>query len=155
MNTHSSCVIDASVVIKIFLQEDLSEEVQQIIDDIYLDIREPMSLIVPDLFFVECANILRAKVRFNGYPPQTALQAMRYLRGLTIPAISTADLIEDALSIAFIHDITAYDAVYVALAAQHQIPLLTANTRLVQQLQGGPCVLLGIEEYLALAAGEQ
>ncbi len=155
MKTCSSCVVDASVVIKIFLQEDLSEEVQQIIDDIYLDTTESATLLVPDLFFVECANILRSKVRFDGYPPQTAVHAMRYLRALAFPTTSTAELVEDALSIAFIHDLTAYDAVYVALAAQKGIPLLTADARLVQKLQGSRYDLISIEDYLTVTTPDQ
>ncbi len=149
MKICSSCVIDASVLIQIFLQEELSEAVQQIIDDTYLNTAEPVSLIIPDLLFVECANILRSKVRFNGYPPKTALQAMCYLRALALPTTSTADLVEEALAIAFIYDLTAYDAVYVALAAQKSIPLLTADARLVQKLQESPYELISIEDYLA------
>jgi len=144
-----NCVVDASVMIELFLQEDLSEAVQQIVDEIVLNVAGPTPLLVPDLFYVECGNILRSKVRFNGYPPQTAIQAMRYLRELALPTTSTADLVEDALAIAFVYDITAYDAVYVALAAQHGIPLLTADAKLVQQLQGSPYELIGIEDYLA------
>jgi predicted nucleic acid-binding protein len=136
-------------MIKLFLQEDLSEAVQQIVDEIVLNAASPTALIVPDLFFVECANILRSKVRFNGYPPQTAIQAMRYLLELALPTTSTADLVEEALAIAFVYDLTAYDAVYVALAAQHGIPLLTADARLVQQLHGTAHELIGIEDYLA------
>jgi len=149
MKTGFSCVIDASVVIKIFLQEDLSEEVQQIIDDNYLNSAEPASLIVPDLLFVECANILRSKVRFDGYPPKQALEALHYLRSLALPATSNAELIEEALAIALIYEITAYDAIYVALTAQNNIPLLTADARLVQRLQGSPYDLISIEDYLS------
>lgn len=148
MSDNVPCVVDASVMIKLFLQEELSEAVQQIVDDLMLNTASSVALIVPDLFFVECANILRSKVRFNGYPPQTAIQAMRYLRELALSTTPTADLVEDALAIAFVYDISAYDAVYVALAAQRGLPLLTADTRLVQQLQGSPHELIGIEDYL-------
>lgn len=149
MSDAMSCVVDASVMIKLFLQEDLSEAVQQIVDDIVLNAAISTLLIVPDLFFVECANILRSKVRFNGYPPQTAIQAMSYLRELALPTTPTTDLVEDALAIAFVYDLTAYDAVYVALAAQHDLPLLTADARLVQQLHGSQYTLINIKDYLA------
>ena len=143
----SPCVIDASVGIKLFLQEEQSEDVQEIFDS-YLDESVPASLCTPDLFFVECANILRSKVRFSGYPPQTAIQAMTYLRALAIPATSTADLVEDALAITCTHEITAYDAVYVALAARKSLPLLTADDRLIRKLQGSAYQLLNIGDYL-------
>jgi predicted nucleic acid-binding protein len=141
-------VVDATVMTKLFLQEDLSEAVQQIVNDIVVNAVTPATFIVPDLFFVECANILRSKVRFNGYPPQVAIKAMRYLRSLTLPTTPTADLVEEALAIAFVYDLTAYDAVYVALASQHGLPLLTADTRLVERLHGSPYSLIGIEDYL-------
>jgi len=143
-----NCVVDAGVMIKLFLREELSEAVQQIVDEIVLNAASPTALIVTDLFFVECANILRSKVRFNGYPPQIAIQAMRYLRELALPTTSTADLVEEALAIAFVYDLTAYDGVYIALAARHCIPLLTADAKLVQQLHGSPHELISIEKYL-------
>jgi len=149
MSDNMTCVVDASVMIKLFLQEELSEAVQRIVDEIVLNAAGPAPLLVPDLFYVECGNILRSKVRFNAYPPQTAIQVMHYLRELVLPTTPTADLVEEALAIAFVYDLTAYDAVYVALAAQHNIPLLTADAKLVQQLQGSPHEIIGIEEYLA------
>ena len=50
------CVVDASAGIKLFLDEPLSERADTLFDHLSDD--PPARFHVPDLFFVECANIL-------------------------------------------------------------------------------------------------
>ena len=47
-------VVDASVGIKLFVEEEFSEKVQALFD--LLAKNPPTKLFVPDLFYVECAN---------------------------------------------------------------------------------------------------
>ena len=64
------CVVDASVGIKLFLREPLSDAAHAFFAHLAED--PPARLFVPDLFFVECANILWKYVRRFGYPvPRT------------------------------------------------------------------------------------
>ncbi len=130
----SACVVDASVGIKLFVEEPLSD----VADSLFAELaNNPLArFYVPDLFFVECANILWKYVRRFQYPPQNARQDMADLRALALLTVSTADLISPALELAIAYDITTYDASYAALARQLSLPLITADERLVRKLAG-------------------
>ncbi|MHB0999978.1 MAG: type II toxin-antitoxin system VapC family toxin [Armatimonadota bacterium] len=133
----TTCVVDASVGIKLFLQEDYSEDVQQLFKLSLTDMES--MLIVPDLFFIECTNILWKKVRRGELPEEIAQENVIDLRLLDLQSISTRELMERALEIACIYSITAYDACYAALAEREDIPLVTADKRLGEALPSYIC----------------
>ena len=128
------CVIDASVGIKLFLVEELSDQADRLFNQLRED--PPPQFYVPDLFFAECANVLWKYVRRYGFSAQNARQDVADLRALELVAISSTDLLESALELALAHDITVYDATYAALAAQLELPLVTADASLVRKLKG-------------------
>ena len=57
-------VVDASVGIKLFVEEEFSERVQALFS--HLDADPSAELFVPDLFYIECANILLKNTRRFG-----------------------------------------------------------------------------------------
>jgi predicted nucleic acid-binding protein len=128
------CVVDANVGIKLFLVEPLSEQVDRLFD--HLADTLPARFYVPDLFFVECANILWKYVHRFGYPPEMARQDVADLVRLPVQPVSMAALVEPALSFAIAWQITAYDATYVALAERLALPLVTADETLAHSLAG-------------------
>jgi len=136
MTEHASadCVVDASVGIKLFLIELLSERADALFDRLIGAL--PARFYVPDLFFVECTNVLWKYVRRFGYPPQAAQQNVADLVRLPLQVVFTAALVESALALAGDHEITAYDAAYVALAERLSLPLVTADEALVRRLDG-------------------
>jgi predicted nucleic acid-binding protein len=129
-------VIDASAGIKLFLREPLSEQAVALFAHLASD--PPAHFYVPDLFFVECANILWKYVRRFGYPPEDGAEAMRALQRLRLSSVSTAELIGDAFRLSLEHGLTAYDACYLALAQRLRLPLITADERLAQALRTTP-----------------
>ena len=138
-----ACVVDASVGIKLFVEEDDSAQADRLFQQ--LEEQPDSRFYVPDLFFVECANILWKYVRHFGYPAENARQDVADLRALALLSVSTADLIVSGLELALEYKITAYDACYAALAQQNQIPMITADRPLAQKLQNS-----GIEVMLLL-----
>lgn len=126
------CVVDASVGIKLFLDEPLSDRADALFDHLTDD--PPACLYVPDLFFIECANILWKYVRYHGYPRENAQQDVIDLRNLKLHAVPTQELIEAALQIASEYPITAYDAAYIALSQELNLPLVTADGPLAGRL---------------------
>jgi predicted nucleic acid-binding protein len=125
-------VVDASIGIKLFVLEDGSEKVDSLFQSLTLD--PPSNLFVPDLFYVECANILWKYVQRFSYPAESARQDIADLQMLALHSLPTAALIADALELALELDVTAYDACYAALARRLELPLVTADTLLAQKL---------------------
>lgn len=130
----ADCVLDASVGIKLFLVEPLSDRADALFA--HLTTTPPARFYVPDLFFIECTNILWKYVWCFSYSLQAAQQDVVDLGRLPLQVASTVDLAEAALALAVAHEITAYDAAYVALAQRLSLPLVTADEVLVRRLVG-------------------
>jgi predicted nucleic acid-binding protein len=127
-------VVDASVGIKLFVAEPLSDRADALFAQ--LTAQPPIRLYVPDLFYSECANILWKYVRRFGYPRADAQQAVADLVSLNLRRIAALQLLTEALGIAISRDVTAYDACYVALADRLRLPLITADESLARKLAG-------------------
>ena len=126
------CVVDASVGIKLFVNEPLSDKADALFAHLTAD--PPALLAVPDLFYIECANILWKHVRRFGYAAAAAHKDLADLGKLSLRRISTSSLMVDALTIAIAHGITAYDACYIALAQQLGLPCVTTDEKLARLL---------------------
>lgn len=129
-------VVDASVAVKIFVPEALSVEAQGLFARFAAE--SGAELFVPDLFFVECANVFWKWVQRSAYPVKAAAEHLHDLTGLGLTAIPTQVLVDDALDIALKYRVTAYDACYMAAAMQLRLPLITADEKLVRQVEEGP-----------------
>jgi predicted nucleic acid-binding protein len=82
-------------------------------------------LIAPAMHFWEVANVLRTYVlRGELTPPEAQVFYTTHLRAPIYPIEPWSDNI---LSLALEYQTTAYDAVYIALALAHNIPILTAE----------------------------
>jgi predicted nucleic acid-binding protein len=147
------CVVDASVGIKLFVIEDLSDQADHLFSQ--LTEEPPARFYVPDLFYVECASIIWKYARRFGYPRENARQDVADLRALALMTVSTADLLEPALELALAYDITAYDASYAALAGLLDLPLITADVSLARKLQGSDVVVQALEELKNTLAGSR
>jgi predicted nucleic acid-binding protein len=130
----TSYVLDASVAAKWFLpsnQEPLAVEARDVL-------REYSSgncrFIVPDLFWCEVGNILWKAVRMGRVSRGSAESALKALEALAIRTLPCLPLLGDAMAIALAYDRSVYDSMYVALAAESNLPLLTADERLVNAL---------------------
>jgi len=119
-------VVDASVAIQLFVEEPYSNRAHTLFE------QPDFEFHVPDLIFIECANIFWKIVRRFGRSEQEAENDMFDLTQISFNSIPTRDLAGDALHLALAYSISAYDACYVALAQRLSIPLLTADEKLVQ-----------------------
>jgi predicted nucleic acid-binding protein len=133
MTAPLACVVDASVAVKLYLAEPLAVEAVAL----FGLLADPANVFhVPDLFYVECANIFWKYVRRGGASAAQVTAHLADLLSLPLRRVPMFDLAADTLTLALAHSITAYDASYVALARRMGVPLITADQRLERALVG-------------------
>jgi predicted nucleic acid-binding protein len=132
-------VVDASVGIKLFVNEEFSGQAYALFSHLAAD--PPAELYVPDLFYIECANILLKYVRRFGRSLDDAQADLADLNRLALKSTPTADLMEESLSLASENNLTAYDACYAILARQLDLQLITADKQLA--LAMGSAIFIG------------
>lgn len=125
-------VADASVGVKLCIQEASSDRALAL----FKSALAGNVILIPDLFYIEYANILWKYIQRSGYPEAQAKQDMAYLLHLNLAVTPTADLAPHALDLATRHSISAYDACYVALANLESAVLITADEKLYRRLNG-------------------
>ena len=127
-------VLDASVALKWAIpsaKETLSDESLQLLKR-YVD--GEIDFVVPDIFWAEVGNVLWKGVRQRRWPRALAEAVALDMKERNFQTVSSHSLMPDALEIAFVHDRSVYDCLYVALAIQFKIELITADERLANAL---------------------
>lgn len=122
-------VVDASVAIKWFVEEVHAEAARCLLADEY-------ELLVPDLLWPECGNILWKKVQRGELTADEARLIRAGLEQQPLRHFPSDLLIEPALEIALATGRTVYDSCYLALALLTDCQLVTADQRLFNALQG-------------------
>ncbi len=125
-------VVDASVAIKLYLEEPLSETARTLFAR--LSGEEDIHAWTPDLFVVECANILWKHVRRSAVSPVEAEWFLLRILALELHTVASEETVAEALSLAMSYNISAYDASYVAVARLVDAPLVTADERLIRKV---------------------
>lgn len=113
-------VVDASAVVELLLRTALGHAVADAI-------RADHTLHAPELLGIEVTSVLRALIRTKEIDASVAEQALSDLRALGIECYEHLPLLPRVLSLR--DNLTAYDAVYVALAEGVGAPLLTCDTK--------------------------
>ncbi|MHC5674109.1 type II toxin-antitoxin system VapC family toxin [Nostoc sp.] len=89
------CVVDASVSVKQFIPDPLTAKVNQL----FAHLAYPQTeIFVPDLFYIECANVLWKYARAGSYNVSLIQGNLASLKALPLRAVSTADLMADAVA---------------------------------------------------------
>ena len=130
-------VFDASVIGKWMLPAEREE--------LHLEAREwssrydrgELSIIVPDLLWIEVASLLWKAVRNSRITKQEARLAIVGLRDRELTTVeSTSGLLDAALDIAIAYQTSVYDGIYVALAKETRTLLITADRKLANAVAG-------------------
>jgi len=120
-------VLDSSVVIKWFVPEVDSDLASRLLERYQ---EGGLSLLVPDLLFVEIGNIVWKKCRIQQLEPEDGDAVMEAFQTLELEVTSTAELLEEAYRLATKHQRTVYDSAYIALSLREQVTFVTADRRL-------------------------
>ena len=126
-------IVDASVGIKLFVDEEYSNKVHSLFEQLAAD--PPANLYVPDLFYIECTNILLKYTRRFGRSVEDSRADLVDLSRLSLRVVPTAKLMEDALLLGAEQNITAYDACYAVLASRLALPLVTTDKPLAKAVK--------------------
>jgi predicted nucleic acid-binding protein len=137
-------VVDASSGIKLFIEEEFSEKAHALFS--YLAADPPAELYIPDLFYIECTNILLKYTRRFGRSLEDSRADIADMKLLSLKSTSTAELMEMALLLASEKNLTAYDACYAVLAQNMNISLITADEQLSRAIESS--IFLGDLELL-------
>lgn len=122
-------VVDANVVVKLFVDEEFSDKAQRLFRSSHL------VAYVPDLLYIECTNIFWKYMRRLNLPLHAARQHLHGLRRLRLHKVSLAPFLEPVIHLATQYELSAYDAAYAALAQCLDIPLVTADGKLARKLK--------------------
>uniref|UniRef100_B0SZV9 Ribonuclease VapC n=1 Tax=Caulobacter sp. (strain K31) TaxID=366602 RepID=B0SZV9_CAUSK len=113
-------VVDASVALKWVLDnEDGSSRAISLI--------ETESLIAPDLWLIECANVLVMKARRGLITAEGARAALASIEATPVRIVPTRAHIAAAQAIAFELNKSAYDSLYLAIAVSERATMVTAD----------------------------
>ena len=123
-------VVDASVAVKWFVPEELSTEARQLLAPEY-------ELLAPDLLWAELGNVLWKKHRRRELDQRTAIRLLHDFSQIAIEFHAAERWSETALDLAIRYGVTAYDGLYLALAAGSGCRLVTADRRLFEACRDG------------------
>ncbi len=117
-------VLDASVLIKWFSQEENTEKAIELREQY---IQQTIEILIPELAFLEVINSLRYKKKNE----EELKKIIKNFLDLQIGFVAlTEDLLNKTLKVALENNLTIYDSLYVAIAQFHGCPLITADKEL-------------------------
>jgi predicted nucleic acid-binding protein len=137
-------VLDASVALGLVLGEPWRARAEHIMDSLAAG---STRVVAPWLFDLECASGLVKAVRRRRLDEARALDYLLDLLDLPVDRLQSPASVFNGLGLALEYGISAYDAVYVALAHEEGLPLVTADARLVRALAGSPHAVLHLDEF--------
>lgn len=126
----SSIVADGSLVVKWVVAEEDSDKAKVV--------GLGRTLLAPDLLLVECANILWRHQRRGEIGQDTAMAALTVLQAGPFTWTRDSELVGDACRLSTELNHPVYDCLYLALARQTGVPVVTADLRFAGIVQRFP-----------------
>lgn len=122
----SSFVLDASVTVRWFIEDERSADADAVLGRISGD-----GVLVPALWPYETTNALLAAQRRNRISRVDVATALEFMQNLPVTIAPASALhAERAWSLALARSLTVYDAAYLDLASRHRLPLATFDDAL-------------------------
>jgi predicted nucleic acid-binding protein len=124
-------VIDASVLIKFYVPEILSDRAERLLAKVE---KKEIDLLAPDLIYPEAGNILWKKQRLKELTRSEVEEITDAILSLPLEIEALKSLLPLTVDIAIAYGITVYDASYLSLAKVYETTLITADRKLVDLL---------------------
>ena len=124
-------VIDASVLIKFYVPEILSDRAERLLAKLgNMDI----DLLAPDLIYPEAGNTLWKKQRMKELTRSEVEEITDAILSLPLKIEASKSLLPLAVELATTYGITVYDALYISLTKVYETTLITADRKLAEGL---------------------
>lgn len=124
-----AALLDTSVVVKWFIPEEDSEKAA----NLRLDHgRAELLLHAPDILLMELANALRYSPLMSAEEIPGVLSLFSGLEITIVPF--SQDVLISSVALSLEHDLAVYDAYFLALAQALEMPLITADWRMLSRL---------------------
>ncbi len=143
----AALVIDASVAVKMFIEEDESDLAEALLAGAR---NQEVALLVPELLFAECANVLWKYARRTKMAPSEVDQRAGVFLKIAFESVPVKGLLVSAIQLASAADISVYDALYAVLARDRKLPLVSADEKLLNKLIGHKIDAYSLGNALAL-----
>lgn len=127
-------VLDASVGLKWAIppaDETLSSES---LDLLRQYVKGELDFLVPDIFWAEVGNVLWKGSRQGRWSHASVEQIASEMQARKFRTVPSRALLSGALKIAFAYDRPVYDCLYVALAVESGMEMITADERLANSV---------------------
>lgn len=126
-------VVDASVLVKCYVPEPLSDRARGIM---LSGVEGEAELYAPDIIFGEVGNVLWKKWRRGEIASEEAKDIADALVQLSYVIVTDSSvLLPGALEIALAYERSVYDSLYLALTLAEEALFVTADERLVNSLK--------------------
>jgi|LSQX01.1.fsa_nt_gb predicted nucleic acid-binding protein len=123
-------VLDASAWIRFFLGDGPAipelEKGAQFVE------RNSAAFIAPELILIETAHALTRKVRLNLISRKEQQELWQDMQRMPIELFAACQHVETAIELALTHNLSVYDALYLALAIHAGARLITADVQLAE-----------------------
>jgi predicted nucleic acid-binding protein len=124
-------VVDASVAMRWCFMLDRSDRAANLV-------HSGQRLIAPELLIPEFINAAWRLVVYAGAPPDLAIDSVSEIGRAFEELVPSVALKDRALAIALELRHPAYDCFYLALAEMREVPLVTADDRLLRRCTNSP-----------------
>ncbi|MEK7112262.1 MAG: type II toxin-antitoxin system VapC family toxin [Patescibacteria group bacterium] len=142
-------VIDSSTCLKWVLKDEVNYKIAQLILKDYLEGK--IALVAPNLWVYEVANGLNSAVLSK----RITISKAKRLLGLIIKTkpnlLPMEPVIQKCLKNSNKYKISIYDSVYISLAEEHKISLLSSDKKLISKVKS-PKLMQPIENYQTKAS---
>ena len=134
-------VIDASVLIKFYVPEILSDKAEELLNRVA---QGDVMLLAPDLIYSEVGNILWKKQRMKELTRSEVEEITDAIVSLPLKIEASKLLLPLAIDIGIAYKITIYDALYLSMARIYEIKMMTADRKLADVM-----AKTDLKEYVA------
>jgi predicted nucleic acid-binding protein len=124
-----AALLDTSVAVKWFVTEEDSERATSLRR---AHLWDEIRLYVPDLLLMELANALRYTGRLS---EERILEDLATFSALDISIVPfSIEVLRSSISLSLERDLAVYDAYFLAMAQAMEIPIITADRRMLSRL---------------------